>query len=184
MKTELLIQMDGLSGDSSDQVFVLAASNLPWDLDGAMLRRLEKRILVTLPTAEAREAMLRLHLPEGAVEEINYSRLASMTEEWSGSDIRLLCKEAAMHPLRRLMADIERAEIEAEDKAQNRPHRRSAAERAAQKASEKGEPAPICELKVGLVTEADVTRALETVHRAPGAHLDRYQEWQDQFGAA
>ena len=43
LKTELLIQMDGLA-KSTELVFVLAASNLPWDLDTAMLRRLEKRV--------------------------------------------------------------------------------------------------------------------------------------------
>lgn len=43
MKTELLIQMDGLA-KTDDLVFVLAASNLPWELDMAMLRRLEKRV--------------------------------------------------------------------------------------------------------------------------------------------
>ena len=48
MKTELLIQMDGLASGLA-HVFVLAASNLPWDLDPALLRRLEKRVLVPLP---------------------------------------------------------------------------------------------------------------------------------------
>ena len=49
MKTELLVQMDGLAKrQGGDGVFVLAASNVPWDLDTAMLRRLEKRILVPL----------------------------------------------------------------------------------------------------------------------------------------
>lgn len=43
MKTELLIQLDGLL-KSKKRVFLLAASNLPWDLDIAMLRRLEKRV--------------------------------------------------------------------------------------------------------------------------------------------
>ena len=54
MKTELLVQMDGLV-QSDAQVFVLAASNFPFDLDPALLRRLEKRILVPLPEEDERE---------------------------------------------------------------------------------------------------------------------------------
>lgn len=54
MKTELLIQLDGLIKSKNERVFLLAASNLPWDLDMALLRRLEKRILVPLPSHEAR----------------------------------------------------------------------------------------------------------------------------------
>jgi katanin p60 ATPase-containing subunit A1 len=175
MKTELLIQLDGLSRDAKDQVFLLAASNLPWDLDSAMLRRLEKRILVDLPSAEAREAMLRQYLPVDAVAEgIDYSKLASLTNEWSGSDIRLLCKEAAMHPVRRLMVKLESIERQPEVKTTNR-------QRAAKKC--KAEPDPV-ELKVGPVTEDDTMKALATVHRAPAAHTDRYIDWQTQFGAA
>ena len=63
MKTELLIQMDGLV-KKKDRVFILAASNLPWDLDIALLRRLEKRILVSLPVEQARVNMLKSFLPE------------------------------------------------------------------------------------------------------------------------
>lgn len=44
LKTELMIQIDGLHTKSSNQIFILMASNLPWSLDAAMLRRLEKRI--------------------------------------------------------------------------------------------------------------------------------------------
>ena len=43
MKTELMVQLDGLS-TKDDSIFLLAASNLPWDLDAAMLRRMEKRV--------------------------------------------------------------------------------------------------------------------------------------------
>ena len=43
MKTELLVQLDGLV-KGKERVFLLAASNLPWDLDSALLRRLEKRV--------------------------------------------------------------------------------------------------------------------------------------------
>ncbi|KAF2316706.1 hypothetical protein GH714_042047 [Hevea brasiliensis] len=116
LKTELLIQMDGLMR-TEELVFVLAATNLPWELDGAMLRRLEKRILVPLPESEARRAMFEELLPSQPDEiELPYNLLVERTEGYSGSDIRLLCKEAAMQPLRRLMALLEdREEIVPED---------------------------------------------------------------------
>ena len=62
MKTELLIQLDGLIKNNGERVFLLAASNLPWELDMALLRRLEKRILVTLPNEEARIGMIQRNL--------------------------------------------------------------------------------------------------------------------------
>ena len=108
MKTELLIQMDGLA-KSDDLVFVLAASNLPWELDRAMLRRLEKRIMVGLPNEEAREAMLRQFLPAEVVPppvriqaDLDYKKLAIHTEGYSGSDLKLVCKEAVMMRLRKV----------------------------------------------------------------------------------
>ncbi|XP_044029016.1 katanin p60 ATPase-containing subunit A-like 2 isoform X3 [Siniperca chuatsi] len=113
MKTELLVQMDGLAR-SEDLVFVLAASNLPWELDHAMLRRLEKRILVSLPTSPARQAMISHWLPPlsstGGVElrtELDYETLAKGMEGYSGSDITLVCKEAAMRPVRKIFDALE-----------------------------------------------------------------------------
>ncbi|XP_021236338.1 katanin p60 ATPase-containing subunit A-like 2 isoform X3 [Numida meleagris] len=113
MKTELLVQMDGLAR-SDDLVFVLAASNLPWELDSAMLRRLEKRILVDLPNQEARQAMIQHWLPplsnSGGVElrtDLDYSLLGQETDGYSGSDIRLVCKEAAMRPVRKVFDALE-----------------------------------------------------------------------------
>ncbi|KAJ3329897.1 Katanin p60 ATPase-containing subunit A-like 2 [Blyttiomyces sp. JEL0837] len=87
MKTELLIQMDGLA-KSDDSVFLLAASNLPWDLDVAMLRRLEKRILIDLPDVKARSAMFEMNLPTDAVDhkgeklvdELDYDELSSLSD--------------------------------------------------------------------------------------------------------
>ncbi|XP_041666366.1 katanin p60 ATPase-containing subunit A-like 2 [Cheilinus undulatus] len=113
MKTELLVQMDGLA-KSDDLVFLLAASNLPWELDHAMLRRLEKRILVSLPSSAARQAMISHWLPPlttiGGVElrtELNYETLAKGMDGYSGSDIRLVCKEAAMRPVRKIFDALE-----------------------------------------------------------------------------
>jgi len=119
MKTELLVQMDGLSR-SEDLVFVLAASNLPWELDHAMLRRLEKRILVNLPTPEARKAMFTHYLPpivcgrdqNGLTLEsrLDYAKLAESTEGYSGADIKLVCKEAAMGAVRKVFDILENAD--------------------------------------------------------------------------
>ncbi|CAO2594477.1 Katanin p60 ATPase-containing subunit A-like 2 [Lemmus lemmus] len=113
MKTELLVQMDGLAR-SEDLVFVLAASNLPWELDCAMLRRLEKRILVDLPSQEARQAMIYHWLPpvskSQALElhtELEYRVLSQETEGYSGSDIKLVCREAAMRPVRKIFSVLE-----------------------------------------------------------------------------
>ena len=63
VKSELLVQMDGMSSlqeDPGKMVMVLAATNFPWDIDEALRRRLEKRIYIPLPTLEGREALLKV----------------------------------------------------------------------------------------------------------------------------
>ena len=81
MKTELLIQLDGLIRSRQDRVFLLAASNLPWELDPALLRRLEKRILVQLPNKEARTNMLLANIPPKiCVDGLPYEEFAEALE--------------------------------------------------------------------------------------------------------
>ena len=106
MKTELLIQLDGLQ--KNEGVFLLAASNTPWDLDPALLRRLEKRVMVNLPTKEGREYMIRNFIPEMNQKGINYMKYAEALEGYSGSDIKLLCKEALMTRTRKAINVIEK----------------------------------------------------------------------------
>lgn len=112
MKTELLIQMDGMNnhhgkGPNEQQVFVMAASNIPWELDVALLRRLEKRVIVSLPTLEARIQMLKNHLSDRIAPNVDLFTIATATEGYSGADLELLCREAAMMPVRRLITKID-----------------------------------------------------------------------------
>jgi vacuolar protein-sorting-associated protein 4 len=102
VKTEFLVQMDGV-GKSEAQILVLGATNIPWELDAAIRRRFEKRVYIPLPEPEARAFMVKLNLGEtpNDLEEEDFERLGEITEGASGSDIKVLVKEALMEPLRR-----------------------------------------------------------------------------------
>jgi len=102
VKTEFLVQMDGV-GHSDGGVLILGATNIPWELDAAIRRRFEKRVYIPLPEAEARTYMVKLHLGDtpNDLEESDFDRLGELTKGASGSDIKVLVKEALMQPLRR-----------------------------------------------------------------------------------
>ncbi|XP_048732990.1 katanin p60 ATPase-containing subunit A-like 2 isoform X5 [Ostrea edulis] len=160
MKTELLVQMDGLS-KTDDLVFLLAASNLPWELDQAMLRRLEKRIIVDLPTYEARKAMFKHHLPnvvvpkEGGLEllsNLDYELLATKTEGYSGSDLRLVCKEAAMRPVRKIFDALEKNDHHGD-----------------------------LHIRLDTITSTDVLRAIDRTKPSAGKMKERYAAWQREY---
>ena len=103
LKSELLMQMDGIDSSSGDGlVMVLATSNKPWDLDEAMRRRLERRIYVPLPDETARREMLDIHLRGvGVAEDVEMESLATLTAGYSGADLQLACRDASMMPMRR-----------------------------------------------------------------------------------
>ena len=93
---QLLAELDG-AGASNEGVFVLAASNHPWDVDTALRRpgRLDRTLLVLPPDAPARLAILALHLRDRPLGDVDLSRLASHSEGFSGADLGLLCETAA-----------------------------------------------------------------------------------------
>ncbi|MFF7181421.1 AAA family ATPase [Streptomyces sp. NPDC008121] len=95
---QLLTELDGVdSGPGNDGVFVLAATNVPWDVDLALRRpgRLDRTLLVLPPDAPAREAILRYHLRERPIEAVDLGKLAKVTEDFSGADLAHLCETAA-----------------------------------------------------------------------------------------
>jgi spastin len=104
LKTEFLVQMDGAGGDAGARVVLLGATNRPEELDEAVRRRLVRRILVPLPDAAAREALLRRTLAGAAfaLPARDVARLVALTDGYSGSDLAALCREAALAPLREL----------------------------------------------------------------------------------
>lgn len=107
IKTEFLVQMDGV-GNGTDGVLVLGATNIPWGLDDALLRRMERRVYIPLPDAESRALMFKLHTKEEDEEKVDLSEedfeaLADMSEGFSGSDIKVLSRDANMTPVSRLL---------------------------------------------------------------------------------
>ncbi|XP_013386414.1 vacuolar protein sorting-associated protein 4B-like [Lingula anatina] len=105
VKTELLKQMEGAdSSGSSDRIFLLCATNCPWELDPAFLRRFQKRIYIPLPDVEARHALMRLHCQGNDVQlsDEDWLLLAQKTEGFSGSDLATLVNAALFEPVRDL----------------------------------------------------------------------------------
>ncbi|CAG8958328.1 hypothetical protein HYFRA_00000684 [Hymenoscyphus fraxineus] len=94
--SQLLSETDGLK-KSGAAPFLLLATNHPEQLDHAFLRRLPGRIFVGLPSEEARLKMLHIFLRDEELDSsIDLEALAKKTENYTGSDIKVLCVQAAM----------------------------------------------------------------------------------------
>ncbi len=94
---QLLTELDGINAAANEGVFVLAATNVPWDVDIALRRpgRFDRTLLVLPPDAPAREAILRYHLRERPIEKVDLGKLVKLTEGRSGADLAHLCESAA-----------------------------------------------------------------------------------------
>ncbi|MCJ1418196.1 hypothetical protein MMC32_004542 [Xylographa parallela] len=91
---QFLREWDGLNDLSA---FIMVATNRPFDLDDAVLRRLPRRLLVDLPTEKDREAILQIHLKHEILDSsVSLSHLASQTPFYSGSDLKNLSVAAAL----------------------------------------------------------------------------------------
>ena len=165
-KTELFVQIDGIvTGGSKEEpclVTVLAASNNPWDLDEAMRRRLEKRIFVGLPDETVRKQMFTKHVEsmgmaggEG-VDDRLMDILADRTEGYSGADVELVCREAKMKCMRRLLEKVDVEELVDATEMESGGDEAS-------------------------VTDEDLVQALEGVKKTVRS-VDEYVKWEKKFG--
>ncbi|KAJ3206127.1 hypothetical protein HDU82_004705 [Entophlyctis luteolus] len=102
LKTEFLLQFDGLTTNPDDRLLVMGATNRPQELDDAVLRRLVKRIYIPLPELITRENLIQ-HLLKGQRHSLSRSdvqKIAKLSAGYSGSDITALAREASLGPIR------------------------------------------------------------------------------------
>ncbi|KAM0902469.1 hypothetical protein ACQ4PT_019291 [Festuca glaucescens] len=113
IKNEFMTHWDGLLSRSDQKILVLAATNRPFDLDEAIIRRFERRIMVGLPSAQNREMIMRNLLSKEKVDQgLDFKEIATMTEGYSGSDLKNLCTTAAYRPVRELIQKERKKELE------------------------------------------------------------------------
>ena len=118
MKTEFMTMWDGFQTNEHARVMVLAATNRPWEVDEAILRRLPRTFEVGLPDAANRANILAVILRDehvapgffGPGPNAPIYKIARATEQYSGSDLKELCKAAAYGPIRDLIEEEDRLE--------------------------------------------------------------------------
>jgi AAA+ superfamily predicted ATPase len=105
---QLLLELDDVASDNTG-VFLLAATNHPWDVDSALRRpgRFDRTLLVLPPDGRAREGVFRYHLRDRPVAGIDLAKLSKLTDGYSGADIAHICETAAE---RALLDSVQRGE--------------------------------------------------------------------------
>ncbi|KAG0566220.1 hypothetical protein M758_7G043600 [Ceratodon purpureus] len=162
VKSELLVQVDGVNGTGDDGekkiVMVLAATNFPWDIDEALRRRLEKRIYIPLPVEEGRRELIRINLKDIEVaKDVDIDELAKRTEGYSGDDLTNICRDASMNGMRRKIAGKTPDEIKNMTK------------------DEMYEP----------VAARDFDEALSKISRSVStADIEKHEKWLHEFGSS
>lgn len=105
MKTQFMMLWDGLCTDNST-VIVMGATNRPSDLDKAIIRRMPAQFHVGLPNEEQRLKILKLVLEnEKMSSSVNFVQLSKITNSFSGSDLRELCRNASVYRIRTFLRD-------------------------------------------------------------------------------
>lgn len=161
VKSELLIQMDGVGGGTAESgpqlVMVLAATNFPWDLDEALRRRLEKRIYIPLPETIGRLELLKINLRGvNMAEDVILEEIAKKMDGYSGADITNVCRDASMMAMRRRIRGLTPEQI-------------------------KNLPKEELDLPVNM---EDFGLALNKVSKSVSdADIKKYEEWMKEFGS-
>ena len=193
VKSELLIQMDGVSstqGESTStaderntntnengneppkneplrRVIVLAATNMPWDLDEALRRRLEKRIYIALPSQKGRKELITINMRGVEMgQDVDLDVLAKAMAGYSGSDISNVCRDGAMKALRRVL-----------DEARRRGLPMHEIQKLVQEQKREQLTNPVC--------HDDFMSAIANIRSSVSAKdLVKYEQWKNEYGAS
>ncbi|KAJ6798091.1 spastin-like isoform X4 [Iris pallida] len=185
IKNEFMTHWDGLLTRPDERILVLAATNRPFDLDEAIIRRFERRIMVGLPTLESRELILRTILSKEKVEEcLDYKELATITEGYSGSDLKNVCMTAAYRPVRELIQKEKLKELEKKQKAEKGENMSETSETKEQDGATKEEDG-VEEITLRPLNMEDVKQAKNQVaasFAAEGAVMSELRQWNELYG--
>jgi len=104
MRNQFLKEMDGLQDKGKNyHLYVVAATNKPWDLDWAFIRRFQKRVLVPLPDYATRLQMFEINCSQlELTQDVDFHSLTQITEGYSGSDIKDICQVVRQEVIREL----------------------------------------------------------------------------------
>jgi len=104
MRNQFLKEMDGLQDKGKNfHLYVVAATNKPWDLDWAFIRRFQKRVMIPLPDYATRLQMFELNSAQlDMTPDVDFHTLTQLTEGYSGSDIKDICQVVRQEVIREL----------------------------------------------------------------------------------
>lgn len=107
MKAQFMSLWDGLLTDNACQIMVMGATNRPQDVDKAILRRMATTFHIKPPDTKQREAILKIILANEKVEyDVDYAKIAELAVGCSGSDLKEICRTAALGCVREYLESI------------------------------------------------------------------------------
>ncbi|KAJ7010565.1 hypothetical protein D5086_000864 [Populus alba] len=177
IKNEFMTHWDGLLTNQGERILVLAATNRPFDLDEAIIRRFERRIMLGLPSAEHRERILKTLLGKEKIEGLDFKELATMTEGYSGSDLKNLCTTAAYRPVRELIQQERLKDLVKKQRAE-----------AAQKLGEATDTKEVKKERVITLRPLNMEdfklakNQVAASFAAEGASMNELQQWNELYG--
>uniref|UniRef100_A0A803MKW0 AAA+ ATPase domain-containing protein n=1 Tax=Chenopodium quinoa TaxID=63459 RepID=A0A803MKW0_CHEQI len=183
IKNEFMSHWDGLMTKPGEQILVLAATNRPFDLDEAIIRRFERRIMVGLPSIENREKILTTLLSKEKAENLDFHELATMTEGYTGSDLKNLCITAAYRPVRELIQRERQKDLAKKKKAQENNNESAEASSETKEEEKEAETAePIILRPINMEDLRQAKNQVSASFASEGAVMNELKQWNELYG--